>query len=257
MKRKQLPILILSAVMLAGCSGTGTPATDPAAVTETTTAGETADTGSSAEIIPNTIETAQETVASTADDEAVTDPYAGLTLNQYEGLEMTAAVLPRNAIIPGSTVPVTIVIANTGDQTVSYVQGSGSFTTPQALHLEITGLQPILPKDHLGAATMDYVVKELKPGESLKYILNIKTIEPNENFNNYTYDLFNKDQAYIGDMDIAELFDTYEDLKPVAAGAYEGTATFVYYLADDSETANVFGEATGYVQSPVIIPVTD
>lgn len=256
MKRKQLPILLLSAVMLAGCSGTGTPATDPAAAAETTIAEETTAAESSAEIIPNTVETVQETVTTEA-DEAVTDPYAGLTLNQYEGLEMTAAILPRNAIIPGSTVPVTIVITNTGEQTVSYVQGSGSFTTPQALHMEISDLQPILPEDHLGAATMDYVVKELKPGESLNYVMNIKTIKPSENFDNYTYDLFNKEQAYIGEMDIAELFETYDDLEPAVAGPYEGTATFVYYLADDSQAANVFGEATGYVQAPVTISVTE
>ena len=257
MKRKQLPILLLSAVLLAGCTGTGGTSAETPTAEVTTAVDETSTAETSAGITPNTTETVQETSTGDETTEADINPYAGLTLNEYEGLEMTAAILPRNAIIPGITVPVTIVITNTGDQTVSYVQGSGSFTTPQALHLETAGLQPILPQDHLGAATMDYVIKELKPGESLNYVLNVKTIEPNENFDNYTYDLFNKDQQYIGDMDIAELFETYEDLKPAAAGAYEGTATFVYYLAEDTENVNVFGEATGYIQTPFTISVND
>lgn len=243
MKMRKLPVLLLSAAVLSGCSGTGNAQTEAATSQETTTAAET-----------TAAETAGETTTAAATAE---DPFATLTLNEYEGLEMTAAILPRNAILPGSTIPVTVVITNTGDKSVFYVQGSGSFSTPQALSLQIDGLQPILPEDHLGIATMDYVTKELKPGDTLNFTMNVKAIEPNGSFNNYTYDLFNEEQTYIGDLDMEAFFDTYSDLTPVKAGTYEGTVSFIYQTPEDAEGANLLGDATGYIQAPITISVTE
>ncbi|GEM_PF-1561346 len=251
MIKKKIPVLVLSAAVLAGCSSPAAPTPD------TTTAAMESSLETEAEVIRESAGVPTVAVPSETADETAADPYAGLTLNQYEGLEMTAAILPRNAIIPGTTVPVTIVITNNGDQSISYTQGSGSFTTPQALQFTVNGLQPILPEDYLGAATMDYVVKELNPGESLQFTMNVKTVEPNENFVNYTYDLYNKDQTYIADLDIQDLYDRYPDLTPAAGGSYEGTASFVYRLTETDKDAAMFGEPTGYIQAPITISVTE
>lgn len=182
-------------------------------------------------------------------------PYADLVLNKYKGLEISAAILPRNAILPGMTVPVSIVVTNRGNQSVTYVHGSGSFTTPEAVHLDVNGLQPILPEDHLGIALMNYVVKDLSPGQSLTFTINVKVIEPNENFNNYTHDLFFNKQVYIGDLSMKDLFSMYGELTPASPGAYEGVATFVYYYADGPQDTNVWGNGNGYIQAPITIYV--
>ncbi|MDR1766664.1 MAG: hypothetical protein LBR77_11465, partial [Lachnospiraceae bacterium] len=82
---------------------------------------------------------------------------AKLIKDEYDGLTFTASVNTRQAILPGSVFQVHLTVKNTGDQTVSYVKGSGSFTTPSALSVEVDGLQRVLPQDQLGVNTMDYV----------------------------------------------------------------------------------------------------
>lgn len=255
MKTKQVIILLTAAAILAGCSAAG-PAAESAA--GTVAAESAAEKTTAAEITRNPANTVQETSVSDPADETTADPYADLVLNKYEGLEMSAAILPRNAILPGMTVPVTITVTNNGDRTVAYVHGSGSFDTPEAVRLEVNGLQPVLPEDNLGIATADYVVKELTPGQSLTFTLKVKAIEPNENFNHYTYDLFFNKQLYIGDLNMIELFEMYDDLAPAAPGAYEGVASFVYYLAEDADdqSAPFWEKGNGYIQAPVTIPVS-
>lgn len=245
MKFKKLSILLLSTAVLAGC------ANGNAAPTETTTVETTTETET------ETTQESADPAETTADPDETDDLYSELTLNEYDGLEITAEILTRNAIIPGSTIPVTVIIANNGEKSISFTQGSGSFTTPQALSLAIDGLQPVLPSDHLGAATMDFVTKELKPGEELSFVMNIKAIEPNDEFNTYTYELYNQKQIYIGDMDIEDLFNNYEDLVPAKAGTYEGLVTFLYQTIEDENAADRFGEPTGYNQVPVSITVTE
>ncbi|MDR1766665.1 MAG: hypothetical protein LBR77_11470, partial [Lachnospiraceae bacterium] len=82
---------------------------------------------------------------------------ARLIKDEYDGLTFTASVNTRQAILPGSVFQVHLTVKNTGDQTISYVKGSGSFTTPSALSVEVDGLQRVLPQDQLGVNTMDYV----------------------------------------------------------------------------------------------------
>ncbi|MGL5435184.1 MAG: hypothetical protein ACRDBO_07260 [Lachnospiraceae bacterium] len=251
MIRKRLPLFVLSAAVLAGGSSSAIP------TPETTTAAVEATLETGAEITRESAGAPTVTASSEAAGETTADPYANLILNQYEGLEMTAAILPRNAIIPGITVPVTIVITNNGEQSISYVQGSGSFSTPQALQIAVDGLQTILPEDYLGAALMNYVVRVLKPGEYLQFTMNVKTVEPNDNFDNYTYNLYRKEQTYIGNLDILDLYDRYPDLTPAGSGSYEGVVSFMYRIIEGDQDTAVFGDATGYIQAPVTIFVTE
>lgn len=250
MKLKKLSILLLSAVVLAGCSSSNGGAQDSTTTAETTTETETTTT----ETTSTEETTVRDAANPTTEDQ---DLYATLIEDEYDGLEVTAEILQRNAIIPGSTIPVTVVIANNGEKSIAYVQGSGTFATPQALDLSIDGLQPVLAQDHLGPATMDYVTKELKPGEELKFIMNLKAIEPNEDFETYTYELFNQDQVYIADMNIDELFEQYSDLTPAAAGTYEGTVRFIYQVLEGADGNVVFGDATGYNEAPISITITE
>ncbi|MDL2234339.1 hypothetical protein LJC63_12295, partial [Ruminococcaceae bacterium OttesenSCG-928-L11] len=193
----------------------------------------------------------------TPEEEEENNPLKDLIKNQYEDLEITAAVLLRRAILPGSSIPVTVAITNNGDKTIFYTQGSGVFETPQALRTQFDGLQVVLPKDHLGIATMDFVTKELAPGESLEFVVNVLAIEPNEQFASYTYETYNEDEIYIADMEWPDLQEKYPDLTAAAAGSYTGTVNFLYTLPAEDGAADPFSGATGYAQAEVTIGVTE
>lgn len=137
----------------------------------------------------------------------------------------------------GGVIPFVVTIKNNSDKTIGYVQGSGSFTTPQALKLTCDGLQPVIPKDYLGPATMDYVMKHLKPGEEISITRYIRMIKPNENFDNYTYEMWNRDQKYTGDVTISTLKGAYSDVVPAPSGMYNGEVAFEYCLVDDATGA--------------------
>lgn len=186
----------------------------------------------------------------------------GLIKNEYDGIEITVNVLERMAILPGAPVPVTVTVTNTGDKSVFYVQGSGSFETPQALFLQSEQLQPVRPSDQLGIATMDFVTKELKPGENLIFKLYVMAIEPNTKFDDYTYEMFNEG-VYIADMEWPTLHERYPDLTAVPSGSYTVNAYFVYTFVDVVYTGagedgqnNAFGEATGYAAAECMIGVS-
>ncbi len=179
-----------------------------------------------------------------------------LTLDEYDGLKITAAVLPRKAILPGSVFPVTVTVKNDGDKTISYVMGSGSYTTPQALLAEVTGLQPVIPKDRLGVHTSDFATKNLAPGETVSFVIPVMAIEPNSNFNEYTNDLYNGENIYIADLELAEMQDRYPDLVAAKAGSYAGTFTFEYAI-NTGEIAAALSGPTGYAYTEIMIGVTE
>ena len=191
---------------------------------------------------------------SSSPESAVSDPTAGLILNEYDGLTITAAVLPRKAILPGSMFPVTVTVKNGGDKTISYVMGSGSYTTPQALLAEVTGLQPVIPKDRLGIHTSDFATKNLAPGETASFVIPVLAVEPNENFDTYTNDLFNEENLYIADLDWEGLQGRYSDLEAAEAGSYTGTFTFEYAI-NAGEIAAALSGPTGYAQTEITIGV--
>lgn len=179
----------------------------------------------------------------------------GLIKDEYKDLEITAAVLPRMAILPGSVIPVTVTVKNNGTKTILYVLGSGSHTTPDALHISFEGLQPIIAKDKLGIATMDYVTKELKPGESLTYTLNVLAAQPDEKFDEFTYNTFNKNQTYVGEMDWTSLKKALPSLTAAKGGSYEGSVYFLYAVKDEKNELAFVNGPTSYAQADLTIGV--
>jgi len=189
-------------------------------------------------------------------DDKLNESLQGLIENEYEDLEITAAILERTEILPGAAIPLTITITNSGSENIIYTMGSGSFETPQALIMEIPGLQSILPSDYLGIATMDMRTNELLPGESIQHTLHIRAIEPNKNFNDYTYNKWGEGEQYIGDIKWNKLQEEYSDLTAAAVDTYKGTVYFLYYINDD-EHLNPTLSATGYASCDFTIKVTE
>lgn len=192
----------------------------------------------------------------TAVDEKIKKSLKGLTKDEYKDLEINCEVLLRSAILPGSTIPLTITVTNKGDKNVIYTQGSGSFETPQALMIDVPKLQPILPQDYLGVATMDIRNQELLPGETIKHTLFIKAIKPSEKFNEYTHNKWDKDQIYIADMDWETLKKEHDDLSPAKAGKYKGTVYFLYHTGNNEQSDPMSG-ATGYSTGNASITIVE
>ncbi len=186
---------------------------------------------------------------------ATAEPSDGLP-NEYPELTITAAILPRKAILPGSAFPVTVTVKNGGDKTISYVQGSGSYTTPDALLIGADGLQPVIAKDRLGIHTTDFVTKNLAPGETLTYTVQVMAIEPSRNFGDYTHTLFNEENIYIAELAWADIKGRYPDLIAAKAGSYPGTFGFEYAI-NTGDVAAALAGPTSYAVTDITINVTE
>ena len=179
-------------------------------------------------------------------DDIEEDRLRDLIRDQYGELELTVAVSDYEEVLPGSTIPIIITIANNGDEKISYTVGSGSFEVPRALILNIPDLQPVLPKSHLGAVTMDLMYKELPPGDQVQYTLFVRVIEPNDNFVNYSHQLWLEGEEYIAYVEWPALLEKFPGLKAAQPGDYEGYIYFLYALGD-VESHIMLGE-TGYTR---------
>lgn len=234
MNRRIITTLAVSAaLLLAGCGSTGANEVETTPPASTPTQDETALPTST---LPDIIEPDE------TGEPGISDRLSGLDKDAYDGIAISAEILQRKAIIPGDVVPVTVLIKNTGDKTVRYTHGSGSAETPDALLVEAKGLQVVLPEDRLGPMTMDLQTKELKPGEELKFVANIMVIEPNSNFDDYTYEIHGKDKTYIGGIALPDLQKIYADIKAAATGTYDGKVYFTYSVeeaATDGQTPAV------------------
>lgn len=242
---KYISVMLLAIIfLLAGCgSGNQTPAnentandTSPTVTDETTSSDETGVT---------------ETVLS------IEERLADLVKDEYDALEISAAVLERKAIIPGSVIPVTVTIKNNGEQTIVYPHGSSSSEIPEALLVDAVGLQPVLSESQLGIATLDMVYNELAPGEELAFVINIMAIEPNEEFETYTLELYDKDGTYIGNMTWEEIQAKFPALTAVAPGSFDIHIYFTYYILTEETQGDATASATGYTQSDLTITVTE
>jgi len=181
---------------------------------------------------------------------------ADLTKDEYDGLEFSVNVLERNAILPGMSFLATVAVENKGDESLYYTQGSGSFTTPESLFVFSDSLQTVIPKDHLGIVTMDFVTNELKPGDSLLFKFPVMAIKPNPDFSIYTFELFNEEK-YIADMEWSDLQDIYSDLNAAAPGSYTIKAYFLYNIAKiENEVSNAFEGPTGYAEAECVISIS-
>lgn len=171
---------------------------------------------------------------------------SNLVKDAYNGIEIEAFIRERKAILPGFAIPVTVTVKNSGTETVDYVQGSGRYETPEAVFISADGLQTVLPKDHLGPVTMDFQTKELKPGEELQFVMYVMAIEPDDNFNTYTLEVYKDGEKYIAGMDWPGLQKEFPNLIPAKSGSYQGHAYFVYYLRDASGVSDFTKEPSGY-----------
>ena len=185
----------------------------------------------------------------------LTDDFtAGLTENEYHGLEMTVAVLERMAILSGSVFRVNIVIQNNGDETIAFTHGSGSFSIPDALRVFSADLQVIPPEDRMGIATTDFQVKELLPGESLQFDWYVLAAEPYANFDMATMDLFMQDQVAMADLSWGEIQEAIPGIVEVAPGSYDINVYFRYHISGGDEMA-LFGEDTSYIRSVLTVGI--
>jgi len=182
----------------------------------------------------------------------IKEKYDNLKQNEYQELSM--AVSLSGSQVAGETVTLTITVKNEGKQTLVYTRGSGSFVTPQALMVRVSGLQPVLPKDYLGPATMDYRRDTLEPGQEVSYTMKVRLIQPSEQFDTYSYQM--RDE-YIGDVSWAGLKAAYPDLNAAAAGTYTGQVYFLYSLMQTDGSRDIFGEDTGYIAADFNIEVRD
>jgi hypothetical protein len=176
----------------------------------------------------------------------------GLTQDEYDGITISAEVLERMAILPGASVPISIVIENTGNESVYFIQGSGSFETPEALVIYSQELQTVRARDHLVMIqTMDFIALELQPGESLLYRMYVLAIEPNENFDTYSFD-FAQEGEFIADVGWSALHESHPNLVPVSSGSFTVDVFFLYAMSQE----DVFTGATGFAMTQAVIPVS-
>lgn len=182
----------------------------------------------------------------------VKERYDDLMRNEYEGLSMNISLAGSSE--SGETAALTITLKNEGAQTLVYARGSGSHVTPFALIVRASGLQPIIPGDHLGPATMDYRRDILEPGQEVTYIMKVRLIQPSEQFDSYTYQM---QDEYIGDISWKRLKAAHPDLAAAEAGVYKGQVYFIYSLMQTNETQFVLAKDTGYITADFEIEVTN
>jgi len=181
------------------------------------------------------------------------NPFSELIENEYDGLTITAAVLPRNAILSGMSIPITVILSNDGDSEISYVQGSSSYTIPNALDVRSDKLQTVVSEDRLGIATSDFVTKTLAPGESLNYTVIVRAINKNSNFFNYTMDSI-AHEKYIGNTSWEELQQSYPDLEAAVPDSYDINIYFAYNISNNDD---FLGTATGYTMTTLPITISE
>ena len=189
------------------------------------------------------------------DDGPMPERIAGLTKDEYDGIEITVNVLERNAILPGMVFQATVTVENKGEETVSYVKGSGSYKTPEALFVYSNTLQPVIPEDQLGFVTMDFVTDELKPGESLLFKFNVLAIEPDPDFDTFTHELFS-DEIYIANLEWSDLQARFPSLTAAQPGNYTLRAFFLYRLFDETGEFAAFEGPTAYAEAEALIGIS-
>jgi hypothetical protein len=119
--------------------------------------------------------------------------------------------------------------------------------------VEVDGLQRVLPQDQLGVNTMDYVTLQLKPGEELRFVWNVRAMEPYEDFDGYTHDTYFRDQIYLGSIEWDDLKTLFPDFVAAKPGTYEGKAAFAY----STGTAGPFLGATRYTEATFTATVNE
>lgn len=258
--------LLLAAMVLAGCNSSGSSSQEVSASSESSASESSVISESSADL--STEESVEESTSSVASEEAqpqmtrnemIQGQIAEMQENEYSELSVTAEVLEGKAIVPGLSFNVHVTVTNNGDKTIVYQHGSGSAEVPDAVWVNIEGLQTVVPKGNLGPMTMDMQYKELAPGESETFVFTVMAIVPDSEFDSYTYELYSDGQKYIGDMGMDELKADYPNLTAADPGEYKGKAYLLYsVLADGGDAASTMtSPSTGYTQADITVTVTE
>ena len=262
-----LALITVSVILLSGCGEPQSPTRQPVAPEETQGEVEEIEEVEVVQEIEETIE--HEDLRGEDMDDCVPidvepmtpemptlcdDFTAGLTENEYHGLEMIATVLERMAILSGSVFRVNIVIQNNGDETIAFTHGSGSFIIPDALRVSSADLQVISPADRMGIATMDFQVRELLPGESLQFDWYVLAAEPYANFDMAAIDLFMQNEVSVTNLSWEEIQEAIPGIVGVTPGSYDIQVYFRYRITGGNEM-DIFGEDTSYIHSVIIVGI--
>ena len=263
-----IALITVFMILLAGCGEARSPAGQPVAPEETQDEAEEVEEVEEVEDIEETIE--HEDLRGEDMDNCVPidvepmtpemptlcddDFTAGLTENEVHGLDMTATVLERMAILSGNVFRVNIVIQNNGDETIAFTHGSGSFIIPDALRVSSADLQVISPADRMGIATMDFQVRELLPGESLQFDWYVLAAEPYANFDMTAIDLFMQNEVSVTNLSWEEIQEAIPSIIGVAPGSYDVQVYFRYRIAGGDEM-DLFGEDTSFIHSVITVGI--
>lgn len=182
------------------------------------------------------------------------DGFNGLKKGEYPGLIVEAE--SEQAVRPGDPASVNIKLKNTGNKTVVFTHGSGSFLTPQSLRLKIPGLQPVAPRDYLGIATMDYQKDTLKPGEERVFEFKVRAVRFNDKFSEYAFSMYHTDNQYIGDISWTDLEKAHSDLEKASVGSYKGQVILSYSVLEEG-AEEIFKDDTGFNIGEFIIDVKE
>lgn len=207
-----------------------------------------------------------ENTEDTADSEDVAVPeskedymkelIASTTENEYPELEVTAAILERNLILPGASYRIHVYLKNNGDKTLSYVHGSGTAVNPDSIFLSVPEMQVVPAKENLGAMTMDYRVDQIAPGETKEYVYSVMAINPVENFEEIARNYLVETEKYIGEENLEVLAEKYPELTAVEAGQYTGEVYFFYSVVGEDGNMDVTGTPSGHAKTELNIAIS-
>lgn len=262
MRKWKVLFIIGLLVLMTGCSNNNSKDTDTTKDTKNNSETETeiqTETGTADEKDTEAVSESQTENGTELESKGnlVQQQLEGLIQDEYQDLELTAAILERKAVIGGASVPIAITIKNNGESYVSYIHGSGSFETPEALLVHADKLQVVIPKDQMGLATMDMRAEVLGPGEELSFTAYVKAMEPNENFDTYTYEMYNTDQTYIAEVEWGKLQESFPELVAIETGSYDIQVYFLYTLIDEANGGNSLLGSTGFAKTELTISITD
>lgn len=231
--------LALSAALLAGC-------TSASAATTSSSKASSASSSSSA--------------TTTMDKTDIERMLAELMENEYSDLVVTAKV-EETDVVPGGVAKVEITVSNEGDKTIVYTRGSHLLENPDALLMEVEGLQPIMSKDQLEAmddsSKSEDRMHKLEAGKKETFDMHVLAAKPNAEFDERTHHVYASDNKYLADLEWDAIHAMYPDLEKAAVGSYEGHAYFTYYVLADGAEISTSQTPTGYSMANFTIKVAE
>ncbi|WRS28310.1 hypothetical protein U6B65_04035 [Oscillospiraceae bacterium MB08-C2-2] len=115
-----------------------------------------------------------------------------------------------------TVIPLVVEITNKSDETVAFIQGSGSNLVPDGLKVKFGGFAGMFYPE---ITTMDYRTQFLEPGETVSFDLPYAP---------YIYQGTEEKSAFGTDKDLD--FFKGKDFRPAEPGVVEGTLEFTYSL---------------------------